>query len=562
MYIRNQKIALSLLLSLIFLGFLYLNRLTPLTMDDFSYSFIFDETQFSETERVQTISDVIVSQYNHYFHYNGRSIVHTFVQIFLGIFGDRIIIFDIFNSIFFVLLVSLLSIWIKKRNRLSNKDFLLVFILSTIFCWFLIPSPSTTLMWKTASVNYLWTMVASLAFIILFDWISCRRINISVLKLLPLSIFSFFCGWGHEGISVGIACGIVLYCIIKRKYISRTLLIVSMSYCLGVLFVVVSPGIIDRASNEMLDATLLISILKRVMSIGLIFTTYKLYATIIFISIFIFLSFSRRLYIKEYIEKNLLLLLIYFSTFAFQIAIGFKGQARGAISLEVIAILMLIQMIYDAKEYVKYKNIYILVAVTFSCMLIEYVTIALSCKQNFDCVQKVISDYKVSQDGVVRSPFPKEFINDRFIFWRYYFDSDQPQMRRFSQFYDNSKRLSILDKDIYDKLYLKDIYCNPRNEIPNSIGFYTTEESSCIVYPLDDNLSIPHIRIKYDVDLDINKMSNLYPFNIILKKIGEYYTTDLKNGYILKTRHGNYLLIQKIDKITTVPIRLSSIQVL
>ncbi|MBP3353390.1 MAG: hypothetical protein IJ341_01465 [Bacteroidales bacterium] len=529
-------------------------------MDDFSYSFIFSGTQFSETERVETIYDVIVSQYNHYFHYNGRSIVHTFVQIFLGIFTDKIVIFDILNSIFFVLLVSLLSIWIIRKNRLLRKDNLLVFATSLIFCWFLIPSPSTTLMWKTAAVNYLWAIVMTLAFIILFEWVNKKKDNISIFRLIPLSIFSLICGWGHEGISVGVAGGIILYCIIKRRYITRTLLIISLSYCLGVLLVVVSPGIIGRASSEMMDTTLLISILKRIMSISLIFTTYKLYATIIFITIFIYLSFRKRLYVKEFIKNNLLLILIYFSIFVFQIAIGFKGQARGAIALEVLAILMLIQMIFDVKESVKQKNIYILISIAICCMLIEYVSVAISCKQNFDCVQKVISDYKVSKDGVVRSPFPEKFINARFIFWEYYFDSNQPQMRRFSQYYDNSKRLSILNRELYDKLYINDVFCIPENQIPNSEGFYTTEDISCIVYPLRDNLFAPHVKIKYEAD--IQYISELYPFNIILKRVGEYYTTDLRNGYILKTDHGNYMLIEKIDKTATFPIRLSTIEVL
>lgn len=557
---KNSKIYLFLLLLLIFIGFLYLNRVTPLTMDDFSYSFIFSGTQFSETERVETIYDVIVSQYNHYFHYNGRSIVHTFVQIFLGIFTDKIVIFDILNSIFFVLLVSLLSIWIIRKNRLLRKDNLFVFVTSLIFCWFLVPSPSTTLMWKTAAVNYLWAMVMTLAFLILFEWVRKKKDNISVFRLIPLSIFSLICGWGHEGISVGVAGGIILYCIIKRRYITRTLLIISLSYCLGVLLVVVSPGIIGRASSEMMDTTLLVSILRRIMSISLIFTTYKLYATIIFISIFIYLGFRKRLYVKEFIKNNLLLILIYFSIFVFQIAIGFKGQARGAMALEVLAILMLIQMIFDIKSLLNKKIFISLISIAICCMLIEYVSVAISCKQNFDCVQKVISDYKVSKDGVVRSPFPEKFINARFIFWEYYFDSNQPQMRRFSQYYDNSKRLSILSRELYDKLYVNDIYCIPENQIPNSAGFYTTEDISCIVYPLRDNLFAPHVKIKYEAD--IQYISELYPFNIILKRVGEYYTTDLRNGYILKTDHGNYMLIEKIDKTATFPIRLSTIEVL
>ncbi len=58
----------------------YLNFLTPLFADDFSYS-----VSFVTKAPIKSFSELIGSQYLHYFTTNGRSVVHTLAQILLVI---------------------------------------------------------------------------------------------------------------------------------------------------------------------------------------------------------------------------------------------------------------------------------------------------------------------------------------------------------------------------------------------------------------------------------------------------------------------------------------------
>ena len=46
---------------------------------------------------IKTVSDVLASQYNHYFYGNGRAISHTIEQLFTGVIGVNAFYF--FNTI-------------------------------------------------------------------------------------------------------------------------------------------------------------------------------------------------------------------------------------------------------------------------------------------------------------------------------------------------------------------------------------------------------------------------------------------------------------------------------
>ena len=57
----------------------------------------------SLNEKVETLSDIIKSQYNHYFYGNGRSIIHAVQQLFTGIFG--VSTFYIINTFVFLIVI-------------------------------------------------------------------------------------------------------------------------------------------------------------------------------------------------------------------------------------------------------------------------------------------------------------------------------------------------------------------------------------------------------------------------------------------------------------------------
>lgn len=74
---------------IIVLFFIYaLNSFTPLYSDDWHYNFI-----YGTLNDIDSLGDIIKSQYVHYFEVNGRFVPHFFVQLFDGLLGKGL--FDI-----------------------------------------------------------------------------------------------------------------------------------------------------------------------------------------------------------------------------------------------------------------------------------------------------------------------------------------------------------------------------------------------------------------------------------------------------------------------------------
>ena len=73
---HNKKwVALTLLATGVL--FYFMNVYTPMSGDDFLYMY-----SFYDGMRIESIRDILVSQYAHYFSMNGRVIVHFLAQFF------------------------------------------------------------------------------------------------------------------------------------------------------------------------------------------------------------------------------------------------------------------------------------------------------------------------------------------------------------------------------------------------------------------------------------------------------------------------------------------------
>lgn len=88
----NAKKKYILLIIISGIIFYLLNHFTPLYSDDWHYNFI-----YGTFENINNLSDIIKSQYIHYFKVNGRFIPHFIIQLFDGILGKEL--FNIFTIV-------------------------------------------------------------------------------------------------------------------------------------------------------------------------------------------------------------------------------------------------------------------------------------------------------------------------------------------------------------------------------------------------------------------------------------------------------------------------------
>ncbi len=152
--VDSSAVLLAVCCLLLFLLFLYLNRLTPFIADDYSYMF-----SYEDGSRIRRFSDVVPSMYAHCFTANGRWIPHTLEQLFLLLPKG---VFDGCNAAVFVLLMYGAYRMANAGNPRSVPLFLMVS--GAFIC--VVPAFGQIALWQAGSFNYLWGLLAGVILMI------------------------------------------------------------------------------------------------------------------------------------------------------------------------------------------------------------------------------------------------------------------------------------------------------------------------------------------------------------------------------------------------------------
>ena len=155
---NNYKKTYFLFLAIIGLAFYILNTLSPVFLDDYFYKYVFVGDHVDFNRPINNIKDIIVSQYIHYFSFNGRTVVHSFVQLFIGIIGKNV--FNAINTFVFCGLIVMLAKY--TFGQIKSIHILIITLLLG-----LMPGFNDTFLWLTGSINYMWTAAATLMFLLL-----------------------------------------------------------------------------------------------------------------------------------------------------------------------------------------------------------------------------------------------------------------------------------------------------------------------------------------------------------------------------------------------------------
>lgn len=217
-FFQNSKTKYIILFGL-FIIIWFHNYCFPLIWDDYVYSYVLKDNYFNPMPenmvRISGIQDIIMSQWDHYFRWGGRTIAHLLVQFFLW---QGKCFFNIVNALCFVLLLLEIQ-WIVNKGIISfdfnSKDILWIFCTFWLFSFLL----NDVLTWLTLSANYLWTLVLLLGFII--SYVRTYFNPEEETKLNNVSWLQFFfgllAGWTNENTVCFVIIVIGYYiCLIKR----------------------------------------------------------------------------------------------------------------------------------------------------------------------------------------------------------------------------------------------------------------------------------------------------------------------------------------------------------
>lgn len=233
----------SIIMLVVVLAYYALNWLTPEYHEDFIYKFIIAGGLPDHQHPIHSIGDIIQSQVDHYYTFNGRSIVHFIVQLFTGILGKQV--FNVVNIIVFAAFILLMRRNLTSRSGSSSSGFTIAVVLVMTL---LLPRFKDTFLWMSGSINYLWSSTMVMAFLLLYEGRRQQPVDKSLIWILP---FAFIAGWTHEGISMPLALSLVFFNLpTAMKSYRQQGPWMALVFLGGACMTALAPGIISRSGAD------------------------------------------------------------------------------------------------------------------------------------------------------------------------------------------------------------------------------------------------------------------------------------------------------------------------
>ena len=326
-----------IMMAIVAVAFGVLNFLTPQYHDDFVYKFMFEGGSVNYDHPVRSIGDIVASQVEHYHSVNGRSIVHFLVQLFTGLLGKTI--FNLFNVIVFCAFIFLLKRQSTGSTRQEGDAKFCVSTLVTLVLVLLMPRFKDTFLWMTGSINYLWSAMAALGFLLIYEK---RREREMDWALLPMLLVAFLLGWTHEGITLPLAASLVLINLLslKQSHSREQGLWLALAYLAGGCVIALAPGTIARSGmgGGLAPSALGLKVITGFLVLAKLRIVYlALLATAI-------AWFVRRDTAKQIIRHNSYLILAMFLSLGIVFASGLESS-RTAFGLELFAMIYLLRLL-------------------------------------------------------------------------------------------------------------------------------------------------------------------------------------------------------------------------
>jgi len=342
-----------IILSLIFFIMLLINILTPLMSDDFGYSFNLDH------ERLRGIKDIINFQIVHYKWWGGRIVAHTLVQLFL--LGPKII-FNIFNTLCFTILIYLIYAISKKEKEENILAIPLIFFL----VYFLQPVLGQCCFWLTGSCNYLWT--TTIILLLLYFYVKKDEMEDSIIFTSFIFVLGIVAGWTNENSSFGLfsILILILLCKIKTKTkINKWQIFGVIGNIIGFIIMILAPGNYLRKDGYVEEMSFIEKILTRFIECtkGI----FKYESIIIFIFI---LLIAILIYKKKKVNRNSIIFMLGSIASVYPMVMSPTFPERSWFAITIFGIISIMILINEMYIFGKKEYKYFMIAVTIILTII------------------------------------------------------------------------------------------------------------------------------------------------------------------------------------------------
>lgn len=237
------------ILSITFLMMYTLNKNTHFTSDDYRYHYMYEDVMpTDDVERIDSLSDIIPSMYNHYKIWGGRITAHVFVQAFL-MFGKPV--FNILNSLAFILLGLLIYLHCNSFKKIKPSLMLGIIIM----LWFFIPQFGASILWVSGAGNYLWCTLIILIFLLPYRLYSENNnyFRDNTINTILMILFGIIAGWTNEntgGAMILLQMFFIGYYILNKIKLPKWSVSGLISSIIGFALLVLAPGNYTRPNKN------------------------------------------------------------------------------------------------------------------------------------------------------------------------------------------------------------------------------------------------------------------------------------------------------------------------
>lgn len=342
------------------------------TGDDIFYQYICPSdvyTFFSDSPHIESFSDIIESQYNHYFLVNGRVVAHTLVQLYCGLWGRTA--FAISNGIVYILfilgLIQLCNISINKFASVATITMLVMLTFDTKY------TPS-------CQIGYIWMFTLIVWWLLLFR--SQKQKQKSFGRCFLLFIGSIIVGNNQEALAIGLCGALILQWILQRNYFSTPQKWMIAGFSIGLAFLVLAPSTFIRLHNTYMEFHKSLFNMMRMPIFGMLCL------------VVVYNLLRKRLTLKDFYRDNKLLINATIILLLMNIYIGVFAN-RQLFGIEFLAIIMIYKFI---NKKLSVRAIPISLAILALCV---YSTKWIIITSYRDMHAEIIEKYHQSTDGII-----------------------------------------------------------------------------------------------------------------------------------------------------------------
>lgn len=270
----------------------------PYFSNDYRYMMI-EETQ----DIVSSFSDIVISQYRHYFTWGGRTPPHVLAQLLL--WGGKAVS-AVCAGICYLLLIYLIYIHGLGRRENPFKLSFIPVLYITVGLWLCLRAYGEVIFMLVTSCNYLYTTTFILLYLLPFRF-SIGSDNCK--KSLPFAIMMFLlgiiAGWCNENTGFAICASNLLLCLYFYRVgkLSFWHMAGFAGTCIGFLILVLSPG--NNARLEMMENTGSFDYFSHLLvSLDIFFLTLlEELPLILSLAYLLFISYKKKLFSKDRFAK-------------------------------------------------------------------------------------------------------------------------------------------------------------------------------------------------------------------------------------------------------------------